>query len=245
MHPVIKIILFLILAAAVTFGDVAIRVAGGVLLLVLYLSGPGEWLRIALRMLKRMRWFFLSIAVVYLFFTPGRLLFSFWPWGPTWESLSEGGQRIVSLVFIVLAVNLLLRSTQRPDLISAILWCLLPLAWVGLPRERLAVRIALTLDAIDLVQVIYRHRPYDGRYSENVENTQSTVEELRETRGFSGLKERVWRIAATAQRLVLAVIEQAEAAPVQRIEVPRPSHPPMIQWLYPLLLIAVFVGLNG
>jgi len=128
MHPVIKIILFLIYAAAVAFGGATILLAGAVLVLALYLPGPRE------RLL--------------LLFTPGRLLFSAWPWGPTVEGLAGGGQRIASLVL-------------RPALISAILWCLMPLAWVGLPRERLAVRIALTLDAVDSVQVIYRHRPRD------------------------------------------------------------------------------------
>ncbi len=234
MHPVIKIILFLIYAAAVAFGGATILLAGAVLVVALYLPGPGERLLLALRMLRRMRWFFLSIALVYLLFTPGRLLFSAWPWGPTVEGLVGGGQRIASLVLIVFAVNLLLRTTLRPALISAILWCLTPLAWVGLPRERLAVRIALTLDAVDSVQVIYRHRPRDNECDE---------EPPTDSRPAS-LKARLWRIGATAQRLVVAVIEQAESAPTEAIEVPKPSNPPLGQWLYPLLLAALFAVLS-
>ncbi len=231
MHPVIKIILFLIYATAVAFGGASTLLAGAVLVVALYLPGPRERLLLALRMLRRMRWFFLSIALVYLLFTPGRLLFSVWPWGPTVEGLVEGGQRIASLVLIVFAVNLLLRTTPRPALISAILWCLMPLAWVGLPRERLAVRIALTLDAVDSVQVIYRHRSRDDEPPAAIRP--------------ASLKARLWRIGATAQRLVTAVIEQAESAPAVAIEVPRPSNPPWIQWLYPLLLVALFTVLGG
>ncbi len=231
MHSVIKIILFLIYAAAVAFGGVTILLAGAVLVLALYLPGPRERLLLALRMLRRMRWFFLSIALVYLLFTPGQLLFSAWPWGPTVEGLAGGGQRIASLVLIVFAVNLLLRTTLRPALISAILWCLMPLAWVGLPRERLAVRIALTLDAVDSVQVIYRHRPRDDEPPADIRP--------------ASLKARLWRIGATAQRLVVAVIEQAESAPAVAIEVPKPSNPPLGQWLYPLLLAALFAVLSG
>lgn len=234
MHPVIKIILFLIYSAAVAFGGVAILLAGAALMLILYLLGPGEWWLPALRMLRRMRWFFLSIALVYLLFTPGRLLFSAWPWGPTLEGLAGGGQRIASLVLIVFAVNLLLRTTLRPALISAILWCLIPLAWVGLPRERLAVRIALTLDAVDSVQVIYRHQSRDD------ECDGEPPADIRPT----SLKARLWRIGATAQRLVTAVIEQAESVPTVAIEVPRPSNPPLVQWLYPLLLGALFMALG-
>ena len=234
MHPAIKIILFLIYGAAVAFGGASSLLAGAVLVLVPYLPGPRERLLLASRMLRRMRWFFLSIALVYLLFTPGRLLFSAWPWGPTVEGVVGGGQRIASLVLIVFAVNLLLRTTPRPALISAILWCLTPLSWVGLPRERLAVRIALTLDAVDSVQVIYRHRP---REDERGEEPAADIPPV-------GLKARLWRIGATAQRLVLAVIEQAESVPAQAIEVPRPSNPPLAQWLYPLLLGALFVALG-
>ena len=230
MHPVIKIMLFLVFGSAVAFGDAMALSAGALVLLGLYLPGPAERVRLALSMLRRMRWFFLSIAVVYLLFTPGRLLFSAWPGGPTLEGMMGGAHRIASLVLIVLAVNLLLRTTPRPALISAILWCLTPLSWVGLPRERLAVRIALTLDAIDQVQVIYRHRPRgdDG------------AEELR----HEGLRQRLWRIGAAAQRLVTKVIEQAEAVPTQVIEVPRPSNPPPAQWVYPLLLGSLFAAVT-
>ncbi len=234
MHPAIKIILFLIYGAAVAFGGVPSLLTGAVLVLALYLPGPWERLRLALRMLRRMRWFFLSIALVYLLFTPGRLLFSAWPWGPTVEGLAGGGQRIASLVLIVFAVNLLLRTTPRPALISAILWCLTPLSWLGLPRERLAVRIALTLDAVDSVQVIYRHRPRGGDGDEDPPGDGRPT----------SLKARLWRIGATAQRLVVAVIEQAESVPAQAIEVPRPSNPPLAQWLYPLLLGALFMALG-
>jgi len=234
MHPAIKIILFLIYGAAVAFGDALSLLAGAVLVLILYLPGPRERLVLALRMLRRMRWFFLSIAVVYLLFTPGRLLFSAWPWGPTVEGVTGGGQRIASLMLIVFAVNLLLRTTPRPALISAILWCLTPLSWVGLPRERLAVRIALTLDAVDSVQVIYRHRPRDDGHGEKPAADIPPA----------GLKARLWRIGATAQRLVLAVIEEAESVPAPAIEVPRPSNPPWVQWLYPLLLTALFMALG-
>ena len=234
MHPAIKIILFLIYGAAVVFGGASSLLAGAVLVLVLYLPGPRERLLLALRMLRRMRWFFLSIALVYLLFTPGRLLFSAWPWGPTVEGVMEGAQRIASLVLIVFAVNLLLRTTPQPALISAILWCLTPLSWVGLPRERLAVRIALTLDAVDGVQVIYRHRPRDDEHDE----------EPPADRRPASLKARLWRIGATAQRLVLEVIERAESVPAQAIEVPRPSNPPWVQWLYPLLLGALFIALG-
>lgn len=233
MHSVIKIVTFLIFGAAVAFGDARALLAGGVLVFLLYVTGGGGHIGPALKLLRRLRWFFLSIAVVYLLFTPGRLLLSAWSWGPTLEGVTEGGQRIVSLVLIVLAVNLLLRTTSQPQLISAILWCLTPLGWCGIPRERIAVRMALTLDAVAGVQSLYRHEPRDAG--------DAPVE----TGPAAGLGNRLWRIGAAAQRLVLAVVERAESLPVVPIEVPRPARPPFWQWSYPALLGGLFIVLHG
>ncbi len=221
IDPVIKIVSFLVFATAVTFGGALQQALGAFLLLFSHLGLPRSTLTPALRMLRRMRWFFLSIAVVYLLFTPGRLLFTDWVWGPTYEGIAEGAQRLTALVLLVLAVNLLLRTTERRDLISAILWCLWPLAWVGLPRERLAVRIALTLEAVEGVQVIYRQRevPKGGQV---------------------GLRARLASITRTAGRLLEEVLLMAETAPLQTLEVPRPRTPSPAQWLLPVLLAALF-----
>lgn len=221
IDPVIKIVSFLIFAAAVAFGGALEQTLGAALLLITHVAFLRAQLAPALRMLRRMRWFFLSIAVVYLLFTPGRLLFATWPWGPTYAGLAEGGQRIAALVLIVLAVNLLLRTTERGELISAILWCLWPLAWLGLPRERLAIRIALTLEAVEGVQVIYRRR-----------DTPQTIQ--------PGLRARLARVGATASRLVEQVLLMAETVPLQALEVPQPRTPPPVQWLLPVLLGGMF-----
>lgn len=224
MHPAIKIVSFLVFGASVSFGGDWALMLGLLLLIGFYLWGPLERLFSALRLLARMRWFFLSIAMVYVFFSPGRLLFSTLPWGPTWEGLREGMTRIGVLVLIVLAVNLLLRTTARDDLTAAILWCLKPLSWLGLPHERLAVRIALTLDTVGEVQGVYRHGPRGDETQ--VARQPVTV--------------RLARIGETAKRLFVTVAERAESAPLHAIELPEESRPPLLQWLFPFILGAAF-----
>jgi energy-coupling factor transporter transmembrane protein EcfT len=228
MHAVIKIVTFLVFGAALSFGGDRALALGLLLLVMLYLLGPRDGLHSAGRLLARMRWFFLSIALVYLFFTPGRLLLSAWPWGPTLEGAHEGLLRIGVLVLIVLGVNLLLRTTERAALLGGILWCLYPLSWFGLPHERLAVRIALTLDAVGEVQGVYRHGARGGEGQA----------------ARQPIAARIARIGDVARRLFVATVEAAEAVPVQDIELPAESRPPLLQWLYPLVLGALFYLVN-
>ena len=233
-HAVIKIISFLVFGAAVASGSSAMLLMAVLLVIMLYLPGMGNahpHLKTALMMLKRLRWLFLSILVLYLFFTPGRLL---WPdvlWGPTLEGLEQGGTRIGALVLIVAAVNWLLASTAQDDFLSAVIWCLRPLVWLGLPHERLAVRIALTLEAVSLVRGHYRHQPRQG--AEEV-----PAEEV----ARPSARQQLLTIAKTAHRLFAEVVTVAESAPLRQITLPAQSRPPLWQWLIPLLLIALFVA---
>lgn len=229
MHPAIKIASFLVFGASISFGGDKALIFGMLLLAIFYLLGPLDRLYPVLRLLARMRWFFLSIALVYVFFSPGRLVFSSLPsWGPTWEGLHEGAVRIGVLMLIVLAVNLLLRTTGRDSLTSAILWCLRPLSWCGLPHERLAVRIALTLDTVSAVQGVYRQEPRG--------------DEAQAAR--QPITVRLVRIGETAKRLFVTVAERAESAPLHSVELSQESSPPLLQWLFPLALGAVFLALS-
>jgi len=228
MHPAIKIVSFLVFGASVSFGGERALLFGVLLIVGFYLLGPPERLYPALRLLSRMRWFFLSIAMVYVFFTPGRLVFSALPWGPTWEGLHEGMLRVGVLVLIVLAVNLLLRTTGREALTAAILWCLRLLSWIGLPHERLAVRIALTLDTVGEVQSVYRHGPR----GDEAQTARQPV------------TVRLARIGETAKRLFVSVAQQAESAPLHSIEISEASRPPLWQWLFPAVIGAAFFALG-
>lgn len=228
MHPAIKIVSFLVFGASVSFGGDRALIFGILLATGYYLLGPWDRLSPALRLLSRMRWFFFSIAMVYVFFSPGRLLFGWWTWGPTWEGLHEGMQRIGILVLIVLAVNLLLRTTGRDGLTSAILWCLQPLSWIGLPHERLAVRIALTLNTVSEVQGVYRHEPREDEAD----------------RAPLSIAARLARIGETARRLFVTVAARAESAPLHSVELSEESRPPLLQWLFPLALGAAFLALG-
>jgi energy-coupling factor transporter transmembrane protein EcfT len=225
MHAEVKIISFLIFGAAMSFGDAEELIMGTIVLVLAYGLFARHSVASAMRILMRMRWFFLSIAIVYGFFSPGRLLFPQIAWGPTYEGLLQGGHRIGGLVMIVFAVNLLLRTTPQAALISGVLWCLHPLSWLGVPHERLAVRIALILDVVRQVQDLYRH----GRRDPEVP---------------TGLRQRLMGMGAATNRLFQSVHDKAETEPLQTIALPERAAIPLWQWGVPLALSAVFFGLN-
>ena len=202
-------------------------------------------------MLKRLKWLFISILIVYLFFTPGQLL---WPdvvWSPTVEGLMQGLLRVAVLVLLVAAVNILISSTDQDEFLSAILWCLRPLSFVGLPHERLAVRITLTFDEVSQIRKHHLYESYDespkGKANAAVSNVASNVSKVEP---LMSQEPKLLAIAETANRLFLSVIHTAETAPVREIVLPQESRPPAHQWLIPALLITLFaavktIGLNN
>jgi hypothetical protein len=245
MHPVIKIVSFLVFGAAVSMGNGQVLLAGVSLVLPLYIFGNNIHFHSSLVMLKRLKWLFVSILIVYLFFTPGQLL---WPdvvWSPTVEGLTQGLLRVAILVLLVAAVNLLISSTEQDDFLSAILWCLWPLSFVGLPHERLAVRITLTFDEVSQIRKHHLYENYDksakGEVNTAVSNvTSNVVSNVTKQEPLVSQEPKLLAIAGTANRLFRSVISAAETAPVREISLPEESRPPVHQWLIPVLLITLF-----
>lgn len=150
VHPLIRLLSFIIFAAFVSLGQTMSSILGMVILVVVYalscqLPAPVAW-----RMIKRLRIFFVSIFIMYLWFTPGELLFpGFVSWSPTFEGLWYGIQRILALVIMVLGVECLLRLTDRTALLCGLYYIAYPFKWLGVDRNRFIIRILLTLEAVD------------------------------------------------------------------------------------------------
>jgi len=230
MHAVIKIVCFFVFGAAMAVGSKPVLVVGFILVASLYLSelvrGVPTQLHNALKMLKRLRWLFLSILVVYLFFTPGILLFPDVLWGPTQEGLLQGLLRVAVLVLIVAAVNVLIGSTEQSEFLSAVSWCLQPLSWLGLSHERLAVRISLTLTTVGVLRTACQHEIQD----------EASGAAVMPSAASPSSEPKLMAIAKTAHRLFAKVIADAEQVSLQPITLPEQSHPPLLQWVIPVLL---------
>ncbi|MEN8217535.1 MAG: hypothetical protein ABFS56_14430 [Pseudomonadota bacterium] len=99
-----------------------------------------------LPLLKRLRWLFLSLFILNLWFNSPAL---------TMAGLLLALERVAVLIIIVLAAHLLITTTKTHDIIAALQWWLMPLNKIGISTERLAVRLALVLDTVTAVQNLY------------------------------------------------------------------------------------------
>lgn len=236
MHPVIRIVTFVVFSLGVVFGNVQHLLLALLLLVLGYSLWQPTRFSLNWKMLRRMRWLFLSILVIYLWFTPGQLLIpAIGAWSPSWEGIRLGVYRVASLVFIVLAVNLLIKSNARDELIAGIMWLLRPLRLLGLPDERLAVRIALTFDVVHEVQGVYEAPKSEASSSSTEEKPKSFVNRLRA---------RLWSIGVSAVSLFEQVIQRAENTPTHEVTIPIEGRPPYYQWGLPILLVLLNTWLH-
>ncbi len=221
MHPVIKIVCFLLFALFLTQARVDVIVSALMIFVFLYLYGIRFDLRSAWKMLRRMRWLFISIAVTYLWFTPGvPLVPLLQEYSPTTEGVGEAALRIATLALIVVLVNLLLHTTSREELIGAIRWLVGPLSLFGLERDRLALRMVLVLDSVDEIQALLQQQ----------------------MRTFSVEGRKISRVACAMAGLFQAIIHRAETLPSRSMNVVEQEWPPCLQWLYPVILTMLFGG---
>jgi len=217
VHPLIRVVALLIFIAGLALARPALMSAGFVLLLLLYLLTGFPASRVLLRMILRLRWLLVAILLVYGWSTPGAsLLPAISAWSPTVEGLSLGLLRMLSLVMIVAAVHLLMQVTSRSQLLPAIMQLIKPVTTAA-TRERLAVRILLSIEAVTQVQALV---------SETL-----TKQPLR--------NHRLSTLGVTAQTLYTSVLNRAALAGEEVIEVGKPESPPLWQWLVPVALSAV------
>lgn len=215
MHPLIRIVSFLVFAAFVATGHAAQLAFAALLVAAGYGVTARAQLKAAWPLLRRMRWLFLSLLVVYLWFTPGQPLLPAIASQPTLEGVLEGLQRISALALLALAASLLLQSMTREVLIAALYSLLSPLRWLRVQPERIAVRLTLTLEAVTEVQQLLAEQ------------------QLRE-HPANARRNPVARISAVSAGLFQAVIARAEGTPCTTLSITTGDRPPTVQWLIPV-----------
>ena len=224
VHPVIRIVIFLIFAGFVSLAGNSQLITGALLLVTLYCLAKPVYLISAFAMIRRMRWFFLSIFIIYSWLTPGQAVaFPFTPyasWLPTTEGIVSGLMRAASLSLILMAVNLLLRCTSRQQLVMALYWLASPLRVLGISRERLSIRIALVLEMIGEVQEVVR-------------------DAFAEVRGRVRSLDDIGDFAAGVFH---KVTRYAENMPVNSITIYGCNAPTVLQWLLPVVMCMMFVA---
>ena len=215
MHPLIRLYSLLIFIVVLALGDLSGLLVGLLMLILLYGFGGMTHLAGLWGLVRRIRWLLLSILVLYGWWTPGTALWEgFGVYGPTLEGLRQGAVRVGVLLAIVAAVHWLINATDRARLLGAVVAFTVPLRWLGIAHERLAVRILLTLETVPQVQAVAARINQAG----------------------TGEGARLARLAARARHLYGAVLDQAEAAEPGVREVPEIGRVPAWQWMVPVAI---------
>lgn len=99
-----------------------------------------------LYLLRRTRWVMFSLLLVYSYSTPGQVfLETLGMLSPSREGVIDGVLQLTRLLSALAGLAILLDRLDRQQLIAGLYTLFVPLQWLGLSRERLAVRLALTL----------------------------------------------------------------------------------------------------
>jgi energy-coupling factor transport system permease protein len=225
MHPIIHIVSFLILAISLSVGGVAQLLLALVLVGAYYLFVPHRNLFHLWIMLLRLRWLWLSLLVVYLWFTPGEpLLQSYITWSPTWEGLFQGAWRIGILLVIASSAHLLMQLHSMEQMVAAIYHLAYPMTWLGLSRDRFALRMMLVLERVTEVKPL------------QLMSTECLSDRDKDTLRRNAIV----RISQAVTRLFQQVIERAESEPVRELQFCPSDMPSLWQWLVPVALACGF-----
>jgi len=147
MHPLIKILCFILVLLLMSMVNNTMLFF---MMLIFFIMLFSLKIQTFLHAVRRMRWLFLSIFMIYAFGTPGELIPNF-PvnFAPTFEGLQFGLVQIEKLLIALAALSLLLTSSPREQMMLGLYMLLSPLNLVGLNVERFAARLMLTLDYVE------------------------------------------------------------------------------------------------
>lgn len=218
MHPVIRVSLFLVFAVSVSRIELPQLIVAVFILFILSILWARLRWSLVFQTLKRLRWFFLTILVLYGWLTPGQALFeTSLVNGPSQAGINAGVLQVVSLILMILALVSLISNLSKELLLGAIYWWSYPLKWLHISRERLVLRLILTMERVELLQQqLSRFEPPDTSAN------------------------RWQRLASLTGYAFQEVNQQAEQESVTHVSIKRLQSPPAWQWTYPVLVVLLF-----
>ena len=147
MHPFVKILLFIFILVLMNFLG---RQAIGLLCIFVSLFALRLHSANFLPAVKRMRWLFISIFMIYAFATPGEYIAGFpLTFAPSYEGLALGLLQITRLLIALASISILFATSSKEELIAGLYILLWPLHYIGFNVQQFAVRLLLTLDYVD------------------------------------------------------------------------------------------------
>ena len=142
-HPAVLILLWACLTIIMqSLQAVALLLAGAPLVVVACMLSATR----LITLLRRTRWVMLSLLFIYAYATPGEAVWApLAQFSPTHEGLIDGLLQLCRLAFALAGLTILLSLLPQQQLVGGLYTLAYPLRYFGLSRERIAVRLALTL----------------------------------------------------------------------------------------------------
>lgn len=195
----------------------------GVLALALGIALGRHFWAPFIRTVRRMRWFFLSIIVLYVWFVPVEdvgLVGEFAEFTGYADGVVAGLERVMVLAVILIAVTSFIVTTDRSELLNAVMWLSRPAAYIGLSSETIAVRFTLLFGVLaQMQQIVENARPLS----------------LIDTRNESRWER--WSHAATT--LFTETISRAMSTPLDPMVLPPMPPPALLEWGVPFVLFLI------
>lgn len=142
-HPAVQIYIWICLTLAVSMLE-----SYALILLAVMLTGSAMMFctKRFLILLRRTRWVVFSLFLIYAYTSPGDVM---WPqlgiFSPVAGGMADGFLQLLRLLAVLAGVSILLNILSQPQLIAGLYVLSFPLRYLGLSRERIAIRLALTL----------------------------------------------------------------------------------------------------
>ncbi len=230
MHPVIKLISLITVAVFLTQGNPVTLLITGALMLPFYFVIPSLW-QSAFSMISRLKLFFISIILVYLFLSPA-----------TWSELSDmnillqvsapGLFRIAVLIIIIFAVNLYLKTTTKEDILASLIWLFKPLNYLNITIDRFALRAVMTLDYIE--QLNHKLTQYKQRKLQQKKLEENAGTSLRQKLRVT--KQVFLNLVSQSAIILQDVLNEAENTSGKQYTIDCLQAPSFIQFIIPVLL---------
>ena len=146
LHPASRILIYLVVALAIP----GLPFLLPVILLLAAIPLLLAWHRRAWALIWRTRWLFLVLFLGYAYSLPGApLLPLLGDWSPSVEGARFGGLQALRLLTLLLWLDILVLRMPPAELLAGLYTLFKPLDRLGLDGARLALRLGLTLRAIE------------------------------------------------------------------------------------------------
>lgn len=149
LHPASRILIYLLAALAIPglpFFMLSILLLTALLALIAQKRAP-------LRLVWRTRWLLLVLLFGYAYSLPGEPV---WPAlggaSPAWEGVRHGALQAARLIILLLWLDMLILRLPAKDLLAGLYQLLRLFSWTGLDPCRAALRLGLTLRAIEAME---------------------------------------------------------------------------------------------